>query len=739
MTEQKHPKPTERVLRVWTSVIETLGDMPFFLAIQRGMALTLPLILVGAASLTLRHFPLPAFQLLLDSAVGQGWRILCDDLVDGSFGIASLALLCTFSGTLAAIRNQRQAGPALSPILTATVSLSCFFVLTVPGKNNAWQTLFSLDRGMLLALCVAAGGSGLFLRLSRLRFLRPRLMTVGNDPVIRDVLSGMPAAMLTIVAFGLLRMLLLSLDVVDPRTALDTLLAQPFSKAGDDLGTALGYAGLSQLFWFVGAHGPNVLFAVEDKILIPAGIANATAAIVGQSPAFVFTKAFFDAFTRMGGSGCTLSLILAIMLKSRDGGARKICLLALLPSLFNVNEPLLFGIPLVLNPLYFIPFLLVPMIQTLVAFSATSIGLLPHTLAGMPWTTPVLLSGYTATGSLAGPVIQIVNLALGAALYLPFVHLSDQLRQRQGHRTIDLLLLAANGGGPRPGGRKCLDLVGEGGRAAKALAEDLEWALIHDNQLFLQYQPQVEAETGRVHGVEALLRWRHPIYGQIPPSVAVALAEDTEHIGRLGMFVLNEACAQRAAWRDLAPNDLGISVNVSPRQLLDPFFAQKVMDILRANDLPPRLLELEITESTVLEPNALTLDTLNGLRNSGVRVAIDDFGMGHVSLRYLREFPVDTVKIDRSLTAAAPGAVNEHIVSSIVELSRTLGFLTVVEGVETPEQVERFRTLGCSLFQGYLFSAPVSGEDCLAFFKKRSAARSSSSRQTPLLRPAGHG
>lgn len=700
------------------ALADKLGNLPFLLSVQRGLALSLPLIMVGSLALMLKDLPLPALQNMLDASLGLHWRVACVNLISGSFGIASLAMLCAYSGVRTALHNQHHAEQMVSPTMTTIVVLSCFFIITAPAETHSWKQLFSLDHGLLIALMVAAIASSLYLKLSRVSFLQLPFGVVGHDPVVRDVLTVMPAGMATLLLFALLRLLVTAIGVSDISESACELLAGLLDGPGDWLGLSLAYTGLSQLLWFFGAHGPNILFFFEEHILIPAGLANSSAIQLGEIPPYIITKSFLDVFTRMGGSGCTLSLILALVMQSRDAGNRKLCLFALLPSLCNVNEPLLFAIPLVLNPVYMIPFLLTPLVQMLTAYTATALELIPHTTAAASWTTPAVLSGFIATGSIAGSIMQLMNLSLGTAIYLPFVQLADRLRERQGRRILESLLQAATSCNVGPNGCKCLDRPGEEGRIAKTLANDLARALASDDQLFLEYQPQIDATSNQVHGVEALLRWRHPAYGLIPPPITVALAEDTDCIEELGLFVLSEACAQRAAWKGLVPADLIISVNVAPLQMQDPLFTRKVLHILDKADIAPGLLEVEITESTILEPDSTMLTMLHHLRRTGVRVAIDDFGMGHTSLRYLREFPVDTVKIDRSLTQGNHRGVNEHIVRSIVELSRTLGFMTVVEGVERDEQLRDFLALGCRVFQGYLFSRPVAGEDCLAFIRK---------------------
>ena len=675
--------------------------------------------MVGSLTLMVRNFPWPAAQHVLNDLLGPSGQMACDNLISGTFGIASLALLCALSGVSAMYSNQRRSGPFVSPIMSAVVVLACFFVVTAPVDILAWKKIFSMDQGLLLAMCVAILGSALFLRLSRFSVLQLPLDIVGHDPVVRDVFTVMPAGVATIFIFGGLRGILLASGVTDLHSFAQTLLTLPFADAKDGLGFGILYSALSQILWFFGAHGPNLLYSIEEHILNPGVLANAQALSNGLDPSNIFTKPFFDAFTRMGGSGCTLCLIMAILLKDKDLGMRKLSIFGLLPALFNVNEPLLFGIPLVLNPIYFIPFLFVPIAQTVTAYAATVFGLVPHTTATASWTTPALISGYVTTGSINGALMQGLNLIMGLFMYLPFVGISNTVREKHGKRVMHALLDVAERSETDPGRRKCLDHPGETGRLAKALASDLEKALLLSEQLYLVYQPQVGGSGHQVFGVEALLRWNHPVYGNIAPPITIALAEDSGFINQLGLFILSEACEQRAAWEPYVADTLIMSVNVSPKQLQDPEFGQHVLTILRKTEVEPQCLELEITESSMLEPDAQVLKTLSWLQEHGVRVAIDDFGMGHASLRYLRAFPVNTVKIDRSFTEGKKDDVNEQIVRSVLELSRSLNIDTIVEGVELHEQLIRFTNMGCTAYQGYYFSKPLIGEDCLAFIQKR--------------------
>jgi cellobiose PTS system EIIC component len=690
------------------------------IAIQQALAMVMPLIMIGAIGLMIMDFPVPELHAALDRVFGLHWRGACTNLVAGTFGVASLAVLCMVSGNIATRGGARRRKP--NPLAAIAVALSCFFVVAAPAATGAWVKSFSLIHGLFVALFVAIAATRLYGALADLPVLRLPIRTLGNDLAVREAVSAMPAGILTILAFAVLRFGLEAVGVSGVQTAVSHAFAAPFAGMENDLGLAFAYTSLCQVLWLLGIHGPNLLFSLEDGVFVPALLANMHATLWHQFPPEIFTKTFFDCFTRIGGSGSTLCLIVAVLVAGRDGGTRRLCLFALIPAFCNVNEPLMFGIPLVLNPTYAVPFLVVPLVQTLTAYGATVAGWMPHTAIPLIWTTPALFSGYVATGDVSGVVMQAFNLALGIAIYLPFVRWSDRMRADQGQRAMTRLLHVAEATAPAQPERKCLGAAGPEGDLAETLAYDLGYALRRGTGLYLEYQPQIDTDTGRVVGVEALLRWLHPSFGRVPPPITVALAEDLDDVDRLGQFVLEETCARRAAWRGTADDTLVACINVTPRQLLEARFADDVIACIARHDLQPRQIELEITESTVLSPHTAALGAVQRLRAHGVRVAIDDFGMGHTSLRYLREFPVDTIKIDRSFTLAGSDDVNDHIVRSIVDLSRSLGITTVVEGVETSEQLDRFRALGCTVVQGYLFCRPITADACLAFIRRHAEA-----------------
>jgi EAL domain-containing protein (putative c-di-GMP-specific phosphodiesterase class I) len=239
----------------------------------------------------------------------------------------------------------------------------------------------------------------------------------------------------------------------------------------------------------------------------------------------------------------------------------------------------------------------------------------------------------------------------------------------------------------------------------------LRHAVAH-GQLALQFQPRVSLHSGDLVGVEALVRWRHPVLGTVPPGRFIPLAEETGLIEDIDMWVLRDACARAAAWlADGLP--LGrVSVNLSARQFQRVGLAQRVSATLADTGLPAAHLELEITEGTVMRDTEDSAAILRSLRDLGVALSIDDFGTGYSSLSYLKRFPIDVLKVDRSFVRdVETDAGDAAITRAIIALGHSLNLDVVAEGVETAGQLDFLRQVGCDEIQGYYFSPPVWPDD----------------------------
>jgi diguanylate cyclase (GGDEF)-like protein/PAS domain S-box-containing protein len=258
------------------------------------------------------------------------------------------------------------------------------------------------------------------------------------------------------------------------------------------------------------------------------------------------------------------------------------------------------------------------------------------------------------------------------------------------------------------------------GRRNLRMETDLR-AAIERNQLVLHYQPKVALDSGRINGFEALVRWQHPTSGLLPPAEFLPVAEQAGLIVPLGESVLRTACAQARQWQESGFSPMPVSVNFSANQFRTEQVTETVDRVLRETPLDPHLLEVEITESTMMENQGVALRSLQRMKGIGITVSLDDFGTGYSSLSYLKGFPVDAIKIDRSFTRdLSTDSDTATITAAIISMAHTLNLRVVAEGVETDAQLAFLRDCGCDEIQGYLFSRPVPADQATSLLREGS-------------------
>ncbi|MGQ2965887.1 MAG: putative bifunctional diguanylate cyclase/phosphodiesterase [Methylophilus sp.] len=252
-----------------------------------------------------------------------------------------------------------------------------------------------------------------------------------------------------------------------------------------------------------------------------------------------------------------------------------------------------------------------------------------------------------------------------------------------------------------------------------AFASELEAAIAHE-EFYLVYQPQIDFQSGRMVGVEALIRWQHPQHGVIPPNRFIGVAELTGLIVPMGAWVLKAACQQVANWRNHELADAKVSVNVSPLQLQSEGFTEYVAQVLRETGLAAERLVIELTESAFVHSDCKSMENLKALKHIGVKLAIDDFGTGYSCLAYLRDIPGDYLKVDRSFVNDVPGKErSEAVTSAIVVLGKNLHYQIVAEGVETEAQANYLKGLGCDFVQGFLYAKPMPEQELQQWVQAR--------------------
>lgn len=426
----------------------------------------------------------------------------------------------------------------------------------------------------------------------------------------------------------------------------------------------------------------------------------------GLVPDRIFSKTFLDTFVFMGGSGCAVCLVLALFLGARKKNNRRLAKLSLPAVIFNTNELVLFGFPIIFSADMILPFILTPIVLSLISGTAIYFSLVPAVSNSVEWTVPALFSGYLATGSLRGSLLQLFNLAVGTMIYIPFVRHSEMIQEKEFLSKIKNLENTMKEEEHSVWVRDFYWRTYENRQTAKLLASDLQYALMKGN-LQLYYQPQMH-RNHTLYGCEALLRWDYMGQTFIYPPLVIALATQGGFVDELGLSIVSMACRDMKKAEQEIGHPVPFSVNILPLQLEDPGFAGKVNDILREMQVEGRYLTIELTEQVALNPGANLEHQLEELKKAGIRISMDDFGMGHGSLNYLNSADYDEVKIDGSLIKRLPDHVQTcGLIGNIMNMSRILEVSTVAECVETEEQVEVLHGLGCSIYQGYYYSRPL--------------------------------
>jgi lactose/cellobiose-specific phosphotransferase system IIC component len=702
---------------------------PTLLAVRNGFLLCLPIVAVGVLAVLINNFPLPWYQEGMTRLFGGNWKSIGKLLWQGTLGIITLPMLVGISYHLTIRRNQEHPLQPTHPMIAAMVAVAALFIL-IPTEGADGLAYWLGTPGLFVAIIVALTSTRLFLWLVNAERLRIRIYSEGLDSSIAQAFFCLLPGTLTLLFFALLYGFFYRLTGSSLHEFIYACILYPFSIIQNSIDTGAFYLFITHLLWFFGIHGPNVLDPLTHNMFDAALQANQVAEAAGKELPHIITKHFLDIFVSMGGSGSSLCLIIALLIGSHNNNSRRLAKISLVPGMFNINEILLFGLPIILNPIFLIPFICVPLVLMATSALALHFGFVPNPMQPLDWTTPPLLGGFFSTrGSFSGVFLQLFNLAIGTLIYLPFVKISDEVKTDRQKRAMRKLMEVACNNQTGPAGKKCLDREDEVGVLARVLAYDLRTALAKHREaaigLFLEYQPQVDSSSGQVMGTEALVRWRHPDYGNIPAPILIAISEDGDFIDALGLWVLRAACEERARWHEAGIDaNLKTSVNASVRQLMNHHLPEVIRHCLETYRLEPRMIGIEVTESVAIDPEAPHTHILKKIHDMGLIVSIDDFGAGHSSLIYLKYFPVDILKIDQALSKdVVNNKTCAEVIATIVELCHSLDIKIVVEYVENREQIEVLQDLGCYIFQGYFYSKPLVGEQALAYIQSMNAAQ----------------
>jgi lactose/cellobiose-specific phosphotransferase system IIC component len=671
----------------------------WLLVCRDGMVMMLPLTFIRVVVTVTLNLPWDGLPESWVPDLNVPWHLVASKL-DTTLGVIMGLGLALCIGNQLHVALQRMENSRLTPMLVNLLCLVNFSVgmLIVNGslENSLGQSLFL---GMLTGIITVE------LLHARIRLVPKALRVVGVDGsmLFRHSFHQLLPAAFTCIVATLVLALVSQLGGYFSQ-GLQMLLATDALRLGGAYVLNLLLIVVNQMLWFVGLHGGVLVSAYASDLMAQPGVLfDATLA----------SSHFINAFAYMGGCGATFGLVLAIMLVCKDQPLRRLGKYSVVPAVFNVNEILIFGLPMIFSPIMAVPFVLAPLVSASIAMSAYGMGWLEFSGHEVTWSTPILISGYVLSGGFSGVIVQIAGLFASTVLYMPFILRLQAQRQKAQSEALAKAMaqlcqveLEYHSVLRRP------DPLGD---FARTLHADFRMAL-GTPQVFQVYQPKHDIH-GKVCGVEALLRWAHPVHGAIMPAAIVNVAEESRLIHQIGNWSLETACATLQQWKRQGVRGVCMSVNLSPMQLDDTAYVALVQQCLERFDLSPSELELEVTEGRTLALTKQADAMLRALCDLGVHLSMDDFGMGFSSLMYMQRFAMSAIKIDGCLTRdVVTNTVSADIIRAIVILGKKQGVRVVAEYVETSAQRDKLAELGCDEFQGYLYSPGIRSQAFLSYW-----------------------
>lgn len=474
------------------------------------------------------------------------------------------------------------------------------------------------------------------------------------------------------------------------------------------------FAAVNSLLWFFGIHGYHALLPLIDAMDSALRL-NQTAVAMGMPPSHPINSAFLASFVFIGGSGATLSLVIATLLLCKNRMLRLLALASIPIGLLNVNEILLFGLPIIFNPRLLVPFVLVPVANVLLGLAAMTAGLVSPTITLVPFNSPIGLNAYLATGGDAAAIgLQAALLLMGTLIYAPFIRRIDELSDEttQIHlqsldTTYSQLHEEATLYGYDP-------VINANSLRTSHYKNAVRLATMTEQDFFLEYQPQVCANTRLFTGCEALLRSRDP-HGKVRSAGEfMAWLEDARLMKQVDLWVARAAVRQHHVWRGQGL-DIPFTINITAETLADPEACMKLIDHLQGAG---GYISVEITEKSLIADASHLQSVMAAFHRVGAKVYIDDFGTGYSAIAYLHRFQIDAIKIDRSFVLALDDEKGRKVMRGVLGFAEELGLATIVEGVETEAQMTALQSRHPISVQGWLFSKALPGDALPAYIAR---------------------
>lgn len=670
----------------------------FLTIIRNGLTMMIPLVLIGGISCAFINLPFINYDSL--SPLLKQLYIVLDAIYQGTFGLFSLALVIALSLCYGMENNETTDKVGLY-IIVALGSYSA--QLHIASEHFNFEALGA--KGSFSAIFITMFSCFCYDKIKRITIFSLKKYSLGMNVICTNAINTLiPMALVICLVVKLTQLLYFLTGVRNLNELFTNTSCNLFANIDNNFSSGLLYTFVLHVLWICGFHGSHVLEPVAQGMFT----------VVTDD--IIFSKSFFDTYVVMGGCGTTICVLLVLLFFFRKDRMSNYAKLASPTVIFNLNEVLNFGIPIVLNPILAIPFILTPIVIYTLAYWVTYIGLVPPIIHEVAWSTPFILSGYLGTGSIRGSLLQIVCIMIGMAIYYPFIQMHKQVQETIAKEKLNIIINDLQNEELMNDVPQFLTRADSQGQIFRMLLEDLKTS-IKQKKLFLLYQPQMD-DTGKCLGAEALLRWIHPLYGFIYPPLIIHLAKEGGILQQLEQYIFDIAGDAIKKTSQEYDGDFKISINITGKSLLWDI-ETCIGSCLRKYDIPAKYMWLEITEQDVISNADFVTEKLKRLNNLGHTLLIDDFGMGHTSLIYLQSNYFGVVKLDGSLVKnILENETNQKIVSSIVELGKELNIKVIAEYVETEKQRDLLKALGCHWYQGYLYSKPIPLDDFIQCMKE---------------------
>lgn len=683
------------------------------ITIQNSFIMLLPIILIGSFATLVKSIPIPFYRNFISSFANGFIFKLADYIYIATFGIFSIYAVITLAYNYCQ-EKMNSNDYFIVPMISA---LASFMIMTnfTDGKFTTYVGV----TGIFTAIICSLLSCKIYLWSSNKITHHFKLYSDGTNNRFNESIETLIPILFISILFGITRFLIFVLFGANSLQDLFIIcLNIIFSYLETSFFSGFIYISLNMIMWFFGIHGSNVLDEVANTYFMPAHSMDQLVQYTSDS-SLILSRRFFSTFISLGGCGASICLLIAILLFSKRRDNRKLSKVSLIPSIFNISELTVFGLPVVLNRTLLIPFLLTPITIYFISYSSIAIGFVPLPIMDVEWTTPLFISGYLTTNSIRGALLQLVSIIVGVSIYAPFIKRLDKDKEINTKAHLNTLIEFFK---ETEAINKNIDLIklqGTNGELAKSLAFDLKNA-IKDNTIDLYYQPQFNQHKECI-GSETLLRWKHPVYGIIYPPLVIKLAEESSCLFDLEKYIFNKSISEikKINLDNSNIKKLKFSINISVTSILDERFLKFLKDLSTDIDFTKYSICIEITEQTELKITSEVQDIFTSIRELGYLIALDDFSMGHTSMKYLQAGHFDIVKLDGELIKGLlTNPRSKEIIVSIISLSSSLNFDIVAEYVETEEQLKILVSINCNMFQGYLYSPALPYNDFINLFDK---------------------